>query len=140
MGQLPVVPAEEWTGAGGAEACADRSQMGSTAHTHRSTVRSARDEQGVKLLTWTKTREEFRLIIEEQRSGNAFPDIVPVLEDRLFLVLHGDVDLSHYFESGVQTRTVKVHKSFAYRPFCADFGPMNLGMTFHFGQVCTVSR
>ena len=99
-------------------------------------MRSVRDERGTKVLTWTKTREEFRLIVNEQRGEKSDPDIVPVLENRLFIVLHGDVDLSHYFEPGVQTRIVRVHKSFAYRPFCADFGPLNLGMTVHFGQVC----
>ena len=89
-------------------------------------------KKGGKVLTWTKSAEEFRLAVAGE---NAVLDLIPVLEDRLFLALHNDVDLSQYFEEGVCTRMMKVHKSFVYRPFCADFGPLNLGMTFHFGQV-----
>jgi hypothetical protein len=93
-----------------------------------------------KVLTWTKSTEEFRLAVAEEQAGTmnerrALLHLVPVLEDRLYLALHNDVDLSHYFEEGVCTRMMTVHKSFVYRPFCADFGPLNLGMTFHFGQV-----
>ena len=55
--------------------------------------------------------------------------LIPVLQNRLYLARHEDFCLSDYLSAGTQTRIMKTHQSFVYLPFCADFGPLNFGMT-----------
>jgi len=98
-------------------------------------VRFGTDMKASKIFMWTKSEEIFVLACAQSTTPAAVPDLLPVLQDRLYLARHEGVNLSKHFSSGVQTRIMKIHKSFAYRPFCADFGPINLGMTVHFCEV-----
>ena len=109
----------------------------STRSSFTSPKKRVRFDKGVvshKTLKWSMTQEIFTLAAA-QAAGAPILDLVCVLEGRLYLARHVDVSLSDYFQHGVQTRIVRTNKSFAYRPFCADFGPINLGMTHRFCEL-----
>jgi hypothetical protein len=109
--------------------------VASAAGSPKKHVRFGTDMKASKIFMWTKSEEIFALACAQSATPAVVPDLLPVLQDRLYLARHEGVNLSKHFSSGVQTRIMKIHKSFAYRPFCADFGPINLGMTVHFCEV-----
>ena len=135
---LPPRPAES---AGEADA-AERDELPSALQSSRrgsstsppKRVRFDKDAVDRKTFRWSRSSETFTLANAEdaEDAGVTAPDLVSVLHDRLYLARHPDVRLSDHFREGVQTSVVKPDRKFVYRPFCADFGPINLGMTHHF--------
>jgi hypothetical protein len=86
--------------------------------------------QATTKLSWTNSDEKFGLVHAEACAE--VQDLIPVFKDRLYLALHAKASTSKCFGPAVKTRTVKLSKDMAYEPFCADFGPICLGLTHHF--------
>ena len=134
----PTEPAEEVD-------AAERDELPSSLHSSMCSsltsppkrVRFDKDAVDRKTFRWSRSRETFTLANSEdaEDAGATAPDLVAVLLDRLYMARHADVRLSDYFSEGVQTRIVKPDRKFVYRPFCADFGPINLGMTHRFCEM-----
>lgn len=81
-------------------------------------------------LRWSLTGEEFTVARGVNQLGLALLQPAPVLEGRLyFSTVVGDPEPKH----GMHFFTMD--KVMRYMPFCADFGPFNLGMTHHFCEV-----
>jgi len=81
-------------------------------------------------LRWDLTGEDFTIARGVDLRGLVQLQPVPVLEGRLyFMSVQGDPAPQH----GIHFFTMD--KVMRYMPFCADFGPFNLGMTHHFCEV-----
>eukprot|EP00286_Rhodomonas_abbreviata_P019307 CAMPEP_0181295400 /NCGR_PEP_ID=MMETSP1101-20121128/4129_1 /TAXON_ID=46948 /ORGANISM="Rhodomonas abbreviata, Strain Caron Lab Isolate" /LENGTH=494 /DNA_ID=CAMNT_0023400153 /DNA_START=188 /DNA_END=1668 /DNA_ORIENTATION=- len=79
------------------------------------------------MLRWKASEEIFHLAEGMKLRTLDFRTCLPVLEDRLYFQAVGfdprQQPGTHYFS---------MDKVMRYVPFCADFGPFNLGMTHHF--------
>ena len=79
-------------------------------------------------VTWKHTAEAFVIANGAPHAILARGTMVPVLEDRLYLMTCSNIEMTpssttHYFT---------MDKVMRYQPFCADHGPFNLGMTHKF--------
>lgn len=82
------------------------------------------------MLRWHATDEVFQVSEGVKLRQLDFRTVLPVLEERLFFQAVG---FEPRQQPGVHYFTMD--KVMKYAPFCADFGPFNLGMTHHFCEV-----
>eukprot|EP00277_Geminigera_cryophila_P000306 CAMPEP_0179427936 /NCGR_PEP_ID=MMETSP0799-20121207/13741_1 /TAXON_ID=46947 /ORGANISM="Geminigera cryophila, Strain CCMP2564" /LENGTH=684 /DNA_ID=CAMNT_0021203195 /DNA_START=314 /DNA_END=2365 /DNA_ORIENTATION=+ len=95
-----------------------------------SDVDQARSQRsGGEELTWGYDHQKFRVgsgLLKDWSDAR----ILPVIEDRVYLLSTKTLPVAK-----LQEYYIALNKRLAYIPFCADFGPFNLGTTQHVNSI-----